>query len=81
MYSNNSELDKASRVFRDALRDDCVIDLDSFAAVVEGLCAKEKMCEAEELAQELFRRCSIARLEEYQKIFNALKYKYSCQTS
>ncbi|XP_057523945.1 pentatricopeptide repeat-containing protein At5g39710-like [Amaranthus tricolor] len=81
MYSNNNELDKASRVFRDALRDECVIGLESFVVVVEGLCAKEKMREAEELAQELFRRCSIAQLEEYQKVFNALKCKYSLQKS
>ncbi|XP_057248624.1 pentatricopeptide repeat-containing protein At5g39710 [Beta vulgaris subsp. vulgaris] len=77
MYTKNGELEKASRVLCDALRDGCVINLDSFAVFIEGLYARGKMSDAEQHSQELLEKCSVTMLEKYQRILNKLKCKYS----
>lgn len=77
MYSKRGDLGMAIQAAQDALSTGHVISLDTFAVIMEGLCAKGKIFEAEQHFEEMCKRCQVTHLEDYRSVLNELICKYS----
>ncbi|GAB4854522.1 hypothetical protein Ancab_023102 [Ancistrocladus abbreviatus] len=76
-YCEDDNEEMAIRVFCDAVNMGHVVDLESFTALIEQLCAKGKMHEAEILFEEMYKRCPVLHLENYRKVINDQVLQYT----
>ncbi|EXB48288.1 hypothetical protein L484_003771 [Morus notabilis] len=75
-YCEDGNVDKAMRVFNETLDRNYIINLDSFSALINALCAAGRHKEAITIFKDVSRRCSKLDRNTYKKVVDELLCKY-----